>query len=78
MKRRLLFSLLPKNAQPMQINAEYTVVPDSPPVESPAPAAPAYTQCPRFCKKCGSSLSEGCTYCTNCGTYVEKAPQTYL
>lgn len=31
MKRRLLFSPLPKNAQPMQINAEYTVVPDSPP-----------------------------------------------
>ena len=78
MKRRLLFSPLPKNAQPMQINAEYTVVPDSPPAESPAPAAPAYTQRPRFCKNCGSSLSEGCTYCTNCGTYVEKAPQTYL
>ena len=78
MKRRLLFSPLPKNAQPMQINAEYTVVPDSPPVESPAPAAPAYAQRPRFCKNCGSSLSEGCTYCTNCGTYVEKAPQTHL
>ena len=78
MKRRLLFSPLPKNAQPIQINAEYTVVPDSPPAESPAPAAPAYTQRPRFCKNCGSSLSEGCTYCTNCGTYVEKAPQTYL
>lgn len=92
MKRRLLFSPLPKNAQPtqinaepmqinaqpMQINAEYTVVPDSPHAESPAPAAPTYTQRPRFCKNCGSSLSEGCTYCTNCGTYVEKAPQTYL
>lgn len=52
--------------------------PGQPPAESPAPAAPAYTQRPRFCKNCGSSLSEGCTYCTNCGTYVEKAPQTYL
>lgn len=78
MKRRLLFSPLPKNAPPIQLDAEYTVVPDRSPVESPAPAAPAYTQRPRFCRNCGSSLSEGCTYCTNCGTYVEKAPQTYL
>lgn len=40
MKRRLLFSPMPKNVQPMQIDAERTVVPDSPPVEIPTPAAP--------------------------------------